>query len=224
MIGIKPLILIHISKAVLNNVHRNHTWCFRTITHPISPGLKPSAVTRLYSLFRISIQERPTVINGKNRLAVNQIKTIITVIPRTTPPEYIARILGRSEMSTESIYISTFTAVGYRIIIIIGIAIQHQIVLTRHYIEADRHTVMHRQMFVDIITSTFIAKTFGLGMSHNSYLCSHHLYISEMQIRATYIKHNNTFIFRLYRRKVKNRTLIFITGVTNSFVRSSSTL
>ena len=83
---------------------------------------------------------------------------------------------------------------------------------------------MHRQMLVDIITAPFIAKTFGLGMSYNSHLCPHYFYISEMQIRATHIEYNNTFVFRLYFRKIKNRTLILIAGVTDSFIRTCSTL
>lgn len=101
-------------------------------------------------------------------------------------------------MSTESVDVSTFTAVGYRVIIIIRITIQYQIIFACHYIKTDSHAVMHRQMLINIITSAFITKTFGLGMTYDSHLRTYDFYISEMQIRATHIKHNDTLIFRFY--------------------------
>mgnify|MGYP000422063565 CR=1 FL=1 len=88
-------------------------------------------------------------------------------------------------MPTEAIHISTGTILRYRVIIIISITVQYEIMTSPHQIKTNSHAIVHRQILVNIMISTLIVYTLRLSMLPDSNLCFDNLKIAEMEVAIT---------------------------------------
>ena len=60
-----------------------------------------------------------------------------------------------------------------RVVIVVGIAVEHQIAHASGEIYADSHTVVHGNVFDDVVVAVAAAETFRLGVGGDGDLCAH---------------------------------------------------
>src|SRR5690606_1013085 len=87
-----------------------------------------------------------------------------------------------------------------------------------HQIESDRHTVMHGEVFIDIIVPPIVTEAFRLRMSHNSHLCADHFKVFKMEIGTTDVKDNYPTIGRLHGRHIEYGALSIVAKIMYALV------
>ena len=153
VIGIEAMGFITHRQAVTYLVHRNRR-DFYFLAHPITSGLESIAIGTFVAVFVETIAVGNAVSGSSCRLAVDKIKTIITVLPGSAIFKNVAFAVC-ADMATESIAIS---AIVYRDVygvkVVVGIAVADGVMSrTSGKIESDSHAIVGSDVIESAVAS-----------------------------------------------------------------------
>ena len=78
---------------------------------------------------------------------MDQVEAIVGVAPSTTIAEHIANICCLLHMTTKTIDIASISTLGKVIVVVVSIAVLHQVVGASSLIIANSHIVVHSNIF-----------------------------------------------------------------------------
>ena len=219
MIGIETFVAVVIGNAVLYFVHRYDFGGLGSAAHTVSACLEAGTVSCFvgHAAWPVTVVKSPALFYHDGLSGVDEVEAVVAVPPRAATSEYVtaAVVVG---VSAESVYITAFAAVRNGIIVIVSVTVQYKIAGPLYQIEADSHTVVHGQVFIDVVIAAPVAETFRLGVSHNGNLRTHHFDILEMQVGTADIEYADTFSGGLYVREVEHRTFARVAEIADAML------
>jgi len=79
---------------------------------------------------------------------VNKVEAVVRVTPGTAVTEHVARLSGFADMTTEAIHVAAVSALGVVIIVIVGIAVDDEVVRTFGLIDNIQAVRENKSLFI----------------------------------------------------------------------------
>ena len=162
----------------------------RAGTHAIATGLEAIAIAcRLESRGVLGIVGRtvtiiksPAMVELCRCLVVDQVEAVVAVAPRPAVADDIARLGGFLHMDAETVDIAAIFSFAIGVVVVVGIAVQHEVVGTRCLVVANGHAVVHGNVLNDAMRSLSCRYAFRLGMSLDSYRQTDDVEVAQVQV------------------------------------------
>ena len=140
-------------------------------------------------------------------MCVDEVVSIIAVIPCSAANKHILFAIERTWMTSESVTVATFSVFRNGIEIVVGITVDEIIVRTfLDKIESNSHTIVSRNIFKYIVGGIENSEVFTLSMMSLGYLNADALNILDTEIATSEQKSCDAGI-RFYFREIENRAI-----------------
>ena len=179
----------------------------------VTARLEAVAVRARGEVRRVAVVEGPAVLRGHRLRGIDEVEAVIAVEPRPAAAEHVAHA-PLPPVVAEAVDVAAAAIARHRVVVPVGVAVQHQVVRAIADPHADRHPVTQRQPLEDVVAALHVDAD-RLGVAPDRHLHAHHVEALEVQPRAGHPERVHTAVHRLHRRKVEHRPLPRPRGVAD---------
>src|SRR5581483_3820544 len=197
VVGVEAVGLVAYGEAEPNGVLGNGVGDLVCRATCVAPCLEAIAIPFAGKIRRISIVERPAVVESGGLMRVDAIVAVVAVEPGAASPEDIS-FAACGRVAAEAVGVAAAVVLGVVVEVAVGVAVEDEVVRAFEEIEADGHAIVHAQSFVDIVTPV-VFEAFRLCMSADRDLDAGYFEAFEVDPGACYVEGGYAEISGFYR-------------------------
>ena len=208
VVGIESIGTVGCRDAVFGNMHRSFIKLRSGhFSHAIAAAFESVSICYLL-VFAIDAGKSVLVGDAIEKLhrglGVDEVVTVIAVIPGSATDEYILFAVECSRVASEPVAITAFSVFRNGIEVIVGITIDEVVVCTfLDEIESDSHAVVSSDVLQLVMRSIEYSEVFALGMMGLCYLNTDALNVLDVEIAASKQESGDAGI-RFYLREIEH--------------------
>ncbi len=180
VVGIKSVLRIAPSQTVADGVGG----CLLVDgAQGISARFDAVAVCPAHEVGVIPVFPCPAAVYCHRRIVGDEVETVVAVAPCPAAFEHVSGVFGVGHVAAEAVYILARTMFRHRVVVVVGIAVEYEVVGPFPYHEAYTHAVMHSDVFYRVVVvAPAYGKRLRLCVRGDGYLGARDLEIAEVQV------------------------------------------
>ena len=142
MICIETVLLVRPCNAVRYHVSRRHGSGLDSL-HAEAARFETGTVATRHQVGIIAVFPCPAILDSHGRIVVNQVEAVVAISPCTTAIQPVTGLVAAVEMETEAVAVAAIATLRHRVVVVVGIAIEHEVVAALGGIYAYTHAIVH---------------------------------------------------------------------------------
>ncbi len=209
MVGIDAILLVFPCNAVLDDIAGGLDG-LGDGAHAVAAAFDTCTVAARNHVGIIAVLPCPATVYHNSGIVGNQVVTVVAVTPGATSANHVIGMGLTVQMESETVAVAASSVFRHGVVVVVGIAVEHQIVASTGEIDADAHSVVDVHLLDDTVAASAHRDILALRMAGDGDLNTDNVELSESPVVALHIESADALPCRLHQREVDYGLFVFV--------------
>ena len=221
MVGIDAVLLVLPGDAVLNDIPRSRH-ALGDGAHAVAAALDARTVAARHQIGIVAVLPGPAAVHHHGRIVVNQVEAVVAVTPRTASANHVVGMRRTRQVEPEAVAVAACPVFRHRVVVVVGITIEHQVVAAPREIDADAHSVVDVHLLNHTIATPAHRDILALRVAGDGHLNANDVELLQPPVVAFHVESADALFGGLHQREVNHRLFVLVSADGDGFLCRSA--